>query len=97
MNGTHESLSPVTDISYCGTDCCDSPSITECPYCFQTKLQGCECDEEEEEIDPNETTSGSDSEYVSEEEELYIPDPPSMQRQDSYLDPGVRRFSYRLD
>lgn len=100
-NGTHESLSPMLDVGRC-----TSPSITECPYCFQTKLSGCECidesgsddeSDEEESEDPNETTSGSDSEYVSEEEELYIPDPPSLQRHDSYLDPGVRRFSYRMD
>jgi hypothetical protein len=96
-NGTHESLSPVADIDE--VEYCPSPSVTECRYCCQTKLDGCECDEEEE--DPNETTSGSGSEYVSEEEsneeEMYLPDPPSMQRHDSYLDPGVRRFSYRME
>ena len=58
----------------------DDDDIKECQYCFQTRLEGCECEEEIEE---------EDEEEESDEEECTI--------EDSYFDPGVRRYCYRED
>ena len=89
-NGSHEDLevSIVFDTSEIENDE-DDDDITECPYCFQTRLEGCVCEEEEEEEEEEIEDEESEDETEEEEEECRI--------EDSYFDPGVRRFVYRED
>ena len=85
-NGSHEDLevSVVFDTSEIEGD--EDEDIVECPYCCQTRLEGCEC---EEEIEEEEGEEESEEETEDEEEECTI--------EDSYFDPGVRRYVYRED
>ena len=87
-NGSHEDLevSVVFDTSEIEIEGDEDDDIVECPYCCQTRLEGCEC---EEEIEEGEGEEESEEETEDEEEECTI--------EDSYFDPGVRRYCYRED
>ena len=91
-NGSHEDLevSVVFDTSEIEIENDEDDDITECPYCFQTRLEGCLCEEEEEEDEDEEEEEEEESEEETEEEE-------ECQIEDSYFDPGVRRYCYRED
>ena len=86
-NGTHEDLevSVVFDTSEIEIEDDEDEDIIECQYCFQTRLEGCLCEEEIEETEDEE----EEEETEDEEEECTI--------EDSYFDPGVRRYCYRED
>ena len=83
-NGSHEDLEVSEIINTLEIEDEDE-DIVECPYCCQTKVDGCECEEEEEEEEEDEESE----EDTDEEEECRI--------EDSYFDPGVRRYCYRED
>ena len=90
-NGSHEDLevSVVFDTSEIEIDEDDDDDIKECQYCFQTRLDGCLCEEEEEEDESDEDETDEDDEDTDEEEEE------ECRIEDSYFDPGVRRYVYR--
>lgn len=75
-NGSHESLLPSSDIE-------SDISVTECPYCFTSTEEGCDCHLDEEE-EKEETSSDYETSSENEcEENTYY-----------FEDPGVRRFQY---
>ena len=70
-----------------GSDEEENDDDVECQYCCQTKTNGCQCDEESEEGEED-TDKEPDDDSEEEEDEEY-------QKDDSYFDPGVRRYVYR--
>ncbi|MDD4931716.1 MAG: hypothetical protein PHG66_06260 [Candidatus Colwellbacteria bacterium] len=85
--GSHESLSVPMEIVSPEVEIeCPSPSVTECRFCFQSKLGGCECSEYES------SDSDCSEPNFHEEEEEDLPDPPSLRREDSYFSSSGPRF-----
>ena len=91
-NGTQEDLEVseiINTLEIEGENDEDEENIIECPYCCQTRLEGCLCEEEEEEEEEDDESEDESDEDEEEEEECKI--------EDSYFDPGVRRYVYRED